>query len=203
MIKNELGISTSIFRVFEPEKLRLLSENNVRYVELATNCYETFRNQELCTKLSRILHETYLKVNSIHVPFSGTMDISSENAADRRKTIDTAKFCIEKLVELEGRCIVIHPSWEPVNEHERAIRFDFCRNSLKIISEFIGSEHVTIAVEHLPRACLCNTSTEVKRLIDDIKSEKFGICQDVNHCNLQEDLATVTQSYGEKVISRP
>ena len=129
MIKNELGISTSIFRVFEPEKLRLLSENNVRYVELATNCYETFRNQELCTKLSRILHETYLKVNSIHVPFSGTMDISSENAADRRKTIDTAKFCIEKLVELEGRCIVIHPSWEPVNEHERAIRFDFCRNS--------------------------------------------------------------------------
>lgn len=201
MLRNELGISTSIFRIFQPEKLRLLSANGVKYVELSTNCYETFQQKQLYSQLCDILEETGLAVNSIHVPFSGTMDISSENKSDRQATIDAAKFCIEKLAQLKGRCIVIHPSWEPVEDHERARRLDLCRSSLDVIGTYAISENIQIAVEHLPRACLGNTSLEITQLVESLNGKNFGICQDVNHCNLQEDLVKATVSYGQRIIT--
>ena len=80
---------------------------------------------------------------------------------------------------LKPEKLVIHASFEPVPEDERAQRLESCSESLIILSQEAERYGAQLAVECLPRTCLGNTAEEILMLIDGISG--IGICCDVNH----------------------
>jgi len=79
--------------------------------------------------------------------------------------------------------LVIHASFEPVPENERAQRFEACKESLAVLVKTAAVYNARLTVECLPRTCLGNTSSEILDLINAI--DGLEVCCDVNHL-LQE-----------------
>ena len=65
----------------------------------------------------------------------------------------------------------------------------------------MGGDGVVVAVECLPRTCLCHTAEESLRLLDGLDERLFGVCLDVNHSNLREDVVRAARAYGRRIAS--
>lgn len=203
MASYELGISTSMFRPFTPEKdLAALAERGVKLTELSTNCFDILRDKDGMRDLKGALARTGIHVHSIHVPFPGELDISSPDPSVRRNGIDATLFCLDRLVQFGGRYLVQHPNSGLVEDDEAEERSRFCVESLRILSEHMaGSPFPKIAVETMIPKHLCNTSARLIELLDAVGSSHMGVCLDVNHANLSEDLIEATTRYGRRILT--
>ena len=200
---NDVGISTVLFDEFDPwEHLPLLAEHEVAQIEFGPNCVPIWDNPVRLESLRAALDETGVRVNSIHAPFGPEYDISSPDAAVRERGIEAAGLCLRRLAELGGRSVIVHPSGEPIEDAQRDAHMERALDSLRRIEERIpDGDGFSIAIEHLPRTCLCHDSRELLEVLDRLDSRRFGICQDVNHANLREDLCAATRQYGSRIVT--
>ncbi len=60
---------------------------------------------------------------------------------------------------------------------------------------------VRAGVEPLPRTCLGHNAGEMAVLLDGLPAEHVGICLDVNHANVGQDLVAFIQLFGRRIIS--
>ncbi len=141
------------------------------------------------------------RVNSIHYPYGPSFDISNLDAEVRAGAIKQIEFYLNRLQSLDGRFLIVHPSFEPVTDAERQTRLKACRESiLKLEALMKAYPGMMIALENLPRTCLGNTSAELNALIKDTSPEHVGICLDTNHM-LQEDLITFTKNTVSRIVT--
>lgn len=195
------GLSTSVFGTVEPAVyLPLTAAAGIMVIEASVNCYKHLESGRAFGLFQDIVRSNGLTVNSIHVPFSDADDISQADAVRREAALHKARVCLKRAAELGARCIVIHPSAEPIADRERAARTDILAGSLAGLAGD-APDGVRIAVELLPRTCLCRESREIMALLDRLDHPVFGICQDVNHANLREDLADATRAMGDRIIT--
>lgn len=125
MSESKLAISTSIFKDFNPpEHLSLLAKSDIYRVELSVNCFYDLKEESRFAQIMNICKLNGITVHSIHAPFSADMDISSPDKTKRLKTIDAIFLCIDRLASLQGSYLVIHPSYEPIEENQRRHRLD-------------------------------------------------------------------------------
>ena len=201
---NEIGLSSALFGAdFDPAKhLPMMAENGIRQVELSTNCFPIWSDAKQLAGLRAVLADCDVGVNSIHAPFSAELDISHPDPVRRRETLDTIRLCLDRLVDLGGRCLVVHPSSEPIEDAERLRRIETSLASLESLGPRVPTDaSVKIAIENLPRTCLVNNSREALAFMDRLDNSLFGICQDVNHANCQEDLLEATRAYAKHVCT--
>ena len=204
----EVGVSTHVLRGFCLEKHPgLFARHGMDLMELSSREFAYFTSDADFRELRKALQDARIRVNSIHVPFygpppaTGPLDISHPDAAVRARAIEVATICAERLAELDGRCIVIHPSTEPVTE-DRRTRLGLARGSLLELKSRIPCDAgVRIAVENLPRSNLGRVSSEIVGLVRELDDPMFGICLDVNHANLEEDLLDATRACAPYVIT--
>ena len=203
MPEPELGISTALFRPFLPDKhLALLAEHGVKLTELSTNCFDIFQDKARTGDLRRALTRTGVRVHSVHVPFPIEFDISNPDRAVRQKGIDAALLCLDRLVTLGGRYLVVHPCSGPVSDDEAAARARFASESLHVLSEHVGAAPFPkVAVENLIPMRLAKDSAQLIELLDAVGSPHLGVCLDVNHVNLSEDLVEATLRYGRRILT--
>jgi len=203
MGRRDVVVSTSMFGEFRPrEFLPLFRGNGIAGVEISINCFDLLRDESGYERLKDELDRCDVRVWSIHSPFAPDMDISSPDERPRRRALGGAFICLERLVELGGRCLIVHPSAEPIDEAERAERLARAAESLRELkaqNEEFGP--VRIAVENLPRASLGRTSAELNALLDEVRSPHFGVCLDVNHANFRETLIEVTGAFAARIYS--
>jgi sugar phosphate isomerase/epimerase len=200
---NDIGLSTSLFETFEPQKhLPLFAQHGIGQVELSINCFAFWSDEARMSELRQVLDATGIRVNSIHAPFGAEFDISSPEEDVRWRGIDAAALCAERLDELGGRCVVVHASGEPIEDAERAERLERSIESFREIEQRLSeSNRAILAIEHLPRTCLCHDSEEILDVLEQLDSVRFAICQDVNHANLREDICVVTRRYGSQIAT--
>jgi len=199
-----VGISTCLMREFSPERhVPLLAANGIAAMELtASHAPAVAADPGLRRSLARALEDSGVILYSVHVPFSRQLDVSSPNAADRQAALDTARRSLDLLAELDGRALVVHPSSEPIADEERPARLQRARESLAKIAEFVPPDSgIRLAVENLPRTCLCRDAAEHLSLLDSLEHPAFGVCLDVNHGNLREDLIEATRRYGDRIVT--
>ena len=199
----ELAVSTCLFPAFDPAThLRVLADAGIGVVELAGGHVDWLEDEERFAELTAILEQTGVRVYSVHVPFSRTTDISAATPDQWPEISATAGICIRRLAELGGGIAVIHASSEPIEDEERPARLDQCRDALvQLASELPASGTVRLGVECLPRTCLGRDSAEHLRLLEQVGDDRVGICLDVNHANLREDLCEATRRYGDRILS--
>ena len=200
---NETGMSSAMFAEFEPSlHLPMMMENGVTQVELSTNCFEIWNDAKRLANLQSAIADSGIGVNSIHAPFSGEIDISHPDPALRRETLDKVLLCLERLVEVGGKYLVVHPSAEPIDDADRLRRMATSLESCEFLSGRMPKDgSAKIALECLPRTCLTNSSREVLALTGRLDETLFGVCQDVNHANCREDLLTATRAYASRVAT--
>lgn len=202
MAEYEAGVSTAIFDGTEPgEHLRAVGAAGLGCVELTKNVRELVEDGSSSGELLRAAEETGVRINSLHVPFSRELDISNPDGSARGRIVELARLYLRRAKELGARCIVLHPSAEPISDGERAERFRLSRGSLEALAPDAGASGVTVAVECLPRTCLGHTSEEQLRLLKGLDENLFGVCLDVNHANLREDVVRATRAYGRRIVS--
>ncbi len=203
MSRNPLGVSTCVFRAFSLSDLEHLRRQGIRQIELSTNCYERLQDPAGFRELAAALAGAGIAVNSIHVPFyqDGFVTIADPDPRTRQLAMDMARLCLERLETLGGRCLVIHPSGEPIADGERAGRLALCVESLRALLGEAGAAPARIAVECLPRTCLANKAGELLAILDTVGEGALGVCVDVNHANLYEDAVEATRRYGARILT--
>jgi len=121
---------------------------------------------------------------SLHLPFSGELDISSPVSANEELAMSTNKKLIHAAFQAGIKTIVLHPSSEPISNDERALRFTRSKSNIIILAELCRKHNLTLAVENLPRTCLCNKSDEMFALLSETG---VTVCFDTNHSLLEDN----------------
>jgi sugar phosphate isomerase/epimerase len=214
--KKRFGVSTHIVKDIDPEKhFRLFVRCGFSLVELNLGYFTFLENSDKFRELQGILAHNGIRAWSFHLPYGGTipslgfMDISHPDIAVRRNTIEAIRLCFDRLIALNARCLVIHPGVGFIEEDTRKERSALCVESLKecvdmlreVLSKKMNPVRLKIAVETLPPGSLGETGAEMLSILGQVDSNYVGICLDVNHCNLKQDLIESTQKIGGRIIT--
>ncbi len=135
---------------------------------------------------------------SFHLPFSAPIDISSTDKGVRGDAVAYLSEMTRKAADIGIELMVIHPSREPNEEHERAEKLKNAQCSLSQIAQVAGEYGATIAVENLPRTCLGRNSAEMKQLLT--ADERLRVCFDTNHL-LMQPIKEFILDVGSKIVT--
>ena len=125
------------------------------------------------------IQQAGLKVWSVHMPYSRTLDISVLDDVKRGENVRYMKDMMRVAGTFRPQFIVLHPSSEPISLEEREQRLANSHaaiGELAVVAKEIGA---TLCVENLPRTCLGQNGEEMMRLIEGY--DDVGLCFDTNH----------------------
>lgn len=163
-------------------------KGGLEYIEVTINDFwrPAKTHEEIYERAEKALADikaSGLKVWSVHLPFSRTLDIS---VLDDKARADNVAFMSE-MIALAGRFkprfLVLHPSSEPIADEEREQRLQNSHASIGLLAPEARRIGATLCVENLPRTCLGQTGEEMLRLIDGYDDVK--LCFDTNHLLFQ------------------
>lgn len=126
---------------------------------------------------------------SVHLPCSLSGSDGSVNA-----DIDI----LERAGEAGLKVALVHPSGEPVHDHDRSARLEKCSEHFRRLCEAAKRTGITVAVEDLPRTCLGNCSEDIQYLLD--RNPDLRVCFDTNHL-LKESNEEFVRAVGSKIVT--
>lgn len=198
-MNNHFGIATCFFEESSPPLWETASQAGFTDGEIDTDKWlSTEEMLDASQKLYDDLKAGGIKATSFHLPFGHQWDVSAVDPEHRTKVIPNLGKMLQWSSEHDIHIAVLHASYEPIQENERAERLKIGADSIEKLSK-IGNEYgVKIAVEDLPRTCLGNCADELMILTN--KGETAGVCFDVNHL-LKETHKEFMDKVGNLVIT--
>jgi sugar phosphate isomerase/epimerase len=190
-----IGLSTCGAPV-TPEMLTAIRDGGVTHVELSYN-KAAYDGMDV-TATAAMIRESGLIAHSLHLPFSRELDISLPDPALREAAMACQTDLMKRSAAAGIPLFVIHPSSEPISDHDRPARMAQAKESLAVLTELAVSLGVTLAVEDLPRTCLGNCSREMLELLT--AHPALRSCFDTNHL-LGEDAADYIFAVGDRIVT--
>lgn len=137
---------------------------------------------------------------SLHLPFSRTLDISILDDDARANIMKINTEMIRAAGKAGCKVAVLHPSSEPIADDIRPQRLAYSRENIIRLREECDRVGMKLAVENLPRTCLCNRSQE---MIDLIQGTGAGVVFDTNHSLVEQniDFMNALTDAGLEIIS--
>lgn len=179
----KVGTTTSIWKKPTLNDFVEARQQGIEYVEVTFNtCYRGVPSQEVIPRIKALcstIDSAGMKVWSIHLPFSRTLDISVLDDSLREANVAFMAEMIRQSAQFNPSRLVLHPSSEPIADSIRAQRIDNARQSIARLKPYADSIGVELCIENLPRTCLGNTPEELWEIIKDIPGIK--VCFDTNH----------------------
>ncbi len=177
------GTTTALWRTPTTADFTDARQQGFEYVEVALNqCYRSVPEKEVIPRIHALkakIDSAGLKVWSIHLPFSRTLDISVLDDSLRAENVKFIAEMIKQSAIFRPQRLVLHPSSEPIEDSIREQRIANCICSIGILLESAKAIGAQLCVENLPRTCLGNTPEELLRIIEGYP--EVGICFDTNH----------------------
>lgn len=171
------GCSTGGLSRFTEETARGYAEGGIGAVELAFA--ERYYGGIDWPDVKKSAEKYGRTLWSLHLPFSDRADPSSPDPEVRAYTLETDRELMYRAREAGVKTVVIHPSAELKGEFVRSERKKYSKEFLGEFAELAEKCGVTVAVENLPRQCLCNTGAETREIITSHPG--LRMCFDVNH----------------------
>ncbi len=135
---------------------------------------------------------------SMHIPFSPFYFLDPSDPEKQETTLAYFRWCIKKGAAIGIRNFVVHPSAEPIAEHDRSRRMETAKQTLAVLADFATQYGAVIAVENLPRTCLGRDSKDILALLS--AHPALRCCYDTNHL-LSEDAIDFIHAVGDKIIT--
>ncbi len=173
--------------------LQECKDNNIACVEIAcpVDMIFTFDYETFC----RDAKDYGVTVWSFHLPFL-EHDISNLNEEARNNTVDYFETIIKTFSNYGVYRYIVHSSFEPIEDADRASKMAAAKISLKQLAEIAAKYDSVISVEDLPRTCLGRNADEILELIS--VDDRLSVCFDLNHL-LSETQAEFIGKIGEKI----
>lgn len=182
----KFGSSACFTGRYDRAGLRTLASVGIDCIEL-TGKYISYFDQwkfvDRAAEYGRMAREEGVEIWSLHLPFSRNIDISNTDKEIRSMTLRVHKTLIDRAAIAGAGVIVLHPSAEPIDELHRPERMRLSREAICELNEECVRLGLRLAVEDLPRLCLCNRSDE---MIELLSGTGAGVVFDTNH-SLRED----------------
>lgn len=152
-------------------------------------------------KIAEAAQKTGMELWSIHLPFSQALDISTNDPVNRENTIRIHIAAIKSAKKAGFKVIVVHPSSEPISDEERPSRKEWSIKGLTILKDLCDELGLQLAVEDLPRTCLCHTAKEMKEILDAVPGLK--VVFDTNHIleMNHDDNLNFIRTVGDRIIT--
>lgn len=188
-VSYELGISQALFGSLSAAEAKSLPAAGVKYIEVTMNTFWRGYTEEQCYTRARntkkIIDDTPgLEVWSVHLPFSGTLDISVLDDQARADNVETMTKMIRLAGEFKPRKLVLHPSSEPISDGDRTKRLQNAKESIGKLLPVVKEIGAQLCIENLPRTCLGRTSSDILYLIQDYP--EIMVCFDSNHLLIED-----------------
>jgi len=165
------------------ENLPLYKSAGIECVEISYPNVDALKESEaICNGLN---NEYGIELWSIHLPFSRKLDISVTDDEARRFIIDTNASLIREAAKFGVKVAVLHPSSEPITDEDRPERLRRSRDAIIELNAVCCEAGMKLAVENLPRTCLCNRYTE---MIGLLRGTGAGIVFDANHSLVDDNV---------------
>ncbi|MBQ8396956.1 MAG: sugar phosphate isomerase/epimerase [Clostridia bacterium] len=183
-----LGSSCCFFRDINRDVMQAAKAAGIDALELSFS-YDKYMNSLDLPRTAAALGETARDIGielwSLHLPFSRKLDISNQDKELRAITLYTNKTLIRAAAEAGIKTMVLHPSSEPITDDIRPDRLALSRDGIMRLGELCDKLGLTLAVENLPRTCLCNRSAEMVELLSGTGAK---VCFDTNHSLAEDNL---------------
>ncbi len=182
-------------------RMRDLEENGIRHIELSRGDPASFSDfRERSREIFRVAAEHGVRVRSVHLPFAPfeAIDPASLDGDVRARWLSVESELLSVAAARGAELVVVHPSGEPYAEEKRAEHLSHAIESIGALCEIAKRGGVKLAVENLPRTCICRDCKEIKamgRALPDI-----FFCFDANH-SLVDQNVDIIRSMGERIIA--
>jgi len=194
-----LGVSAFIARRWlSSEDVDTFSRSPVAALEIAAPWFFEAPGSDIEATTAALLAAP-LERWSVHAPFGRDLDLSSLDDEVRSRTIAAIAQAFRFAADLGCQMVVVHPSAEPIVPEERPARLARARASLAAIAELARPEGPRAAIEPLPRTCLGNSMAEMALLLEGLPGDRVGVCLDVNHANVGQDLVAFIEHFGPRI----
>ncbi|MCE5280241.1 MAG: sugar phosphate isomerase/epimerase family protein [Planctomycetaceae bacterium] len=198
-IDNDFGISTHCLAGIDPAgHLPLFERFGFTSVELNLGYWPWLADGAALAQLKKMLDGCGLSVWAYHMPYAATVpeagliDPAHPDAAVREGTVAAVAWCLERVADLGGRRLIIHPNASHLQADRRSEAMGLCRRTLRACVEQLealcrrrhDARGIVLAVEPMPPWGLLNRPDEVEAMADLFDGRRAGLCLDVNHINL-------------------
>ncbi len=180
-------IVTKIYGVSE-YAFRQYKECGVKNIEISlawwmSDGFDFIHNAE---KIKEYTDRYGVNIWSLHIPFSQVYHPALLEKEKSDAFMEHALQEIEAGIRIGAKTIVIHPSSEPNAPEDRERLMQTAIKNLTVFSNYCHEHGAVLAVENLPRTCLCNCSAELLRLVKEVPH--LQICFDTNHSLIQSNV---------------
>lgn len=186
------------------EHFTALAETGITEIELSSGNIAPYENEldyiNRAADYSTAARESGVTISSIHLPFAPfqRLDPAASDADIRRKLIEDQRKLILAAADAGIGIAVIHPSGEPYTDDERPERLKIACDTIAALTETAQKAGIALALENLPRSCLCRTSDEMLYFLGQIPS--LRVCFDTNH-SLREDNTHYIRAVGDRIVT--
>jgi len=194
----DLACSTACFAAdAREEELVALAEAGAKRCEISLPADEQVKPGHWTT----LLDAAGLRCWSYHVPFGSGWDLSSPDAETRSRALGASLRAVDLGASLGAKVLVVHGGAEPVPEGSRAQHLAAAQDSLHALADRCQILGRKLALEFLPRSCPGNSVSELEYLLSGMDREVVGVCLDLNHANLGQDLVTNVLGLAGRIIT--
>lgn len=172
MSRPVLGVSTHVFGSIQPRtQFPLLATHGLTLIELALTYFPLLADPDRFSELHSLLQANGICVSSCHLPYGetvpalGIMDLSHPDRDIRRNTVEAGYLLLDRLCQLGGRYLVVHPGSGSGSPAERIERLCHCIDSLRLLTVRRGSGPLLAS---LSRTC--------RREISVVIAGNFALC---------------------------
>ena len=193
----KLGLSVSM-NAMNDESMNALFSAGIHDVELcfsrAASCVPYPTNAK---ELQALANKHGVTISSIHLPFcDGTP--ASKDPEFRTAIFEMHALLMQAAAKTGVSIAVLHPSSEPYTDEERESRMELAIDMVARLTDTATRCGITLALENLPRTCLCRTSDEMRRFLDEIPD--LRVCFDTNHSLIEDNLAYL-RAIGDRLVT--
>ncbi len=181
--QKHLHITKEIFECYKANGIKAM-EISPSYSEMGFDFAIDHVKSTNYKLLAQYAKETDVELWSQHLPYGmKEFNPAYPDKEYRKKTVELDCEILKIISESGIKVAVIHPSGEPISDCNRNDSLKYATESILKINETAKACGITLAVENLPRTCLCNHSDELIQILN--ADDTLRICFDVNHLLIQ------------------
>lgn len=193
----KVGCSASFCGKFDESVMEDYAVNGIPCAEISFQ-YDYYDKIQW-NKIPQWSKNTGTELWSVHLPFTRTeINIAHPNKFISKVATAFHRNLIDRAGEAGAKVIVIHPSSEPIEDCDRPELLARSAENLGNLVEKAKGYGMQVAVENLPRSCLCNCSSDVVYMLE--QNPDLRVCFDTNHL-LKEASNHFINAVGNKIIT--
>jgi sugar phosphate isomerase/epimerase len=198
----KIGLSTMIFgkekRFLTIDEAKKINDTGLKYIELSYS-------HDVDDKVISYFAKNNITIISYHAEHLES-DVSSSNNIIRQNGVQDAKRKIDRLKDIGGEIIVIHPGGWYRDEREKDIRLQNSISSLVEIGKYANIRKIKVAIENLPMEFLGDDPEILRKILISVRDEtginkEIGICLDTGHANLTKSLYKNLEIFGKDILT--